>query len=148
MVSSNAQSVEQYLMELPADRAEDVRAVRKLLLSSLPTGLEETMNWGMISYEVPLAVFPKTYNKQPLMFAALAAQKHHYSIYLSSIYAIDEVRQKFETDYKATGKRFDVGKGCIRFRSLDDLPVEVVANAVASVSMEEFIQTYSSLRKN
>ncbi len=148
MVSSSAQSVEQYLAELPEARAEVVSAVRKLLLENLPSGLEETMNWGMISYEVPLSVVPNTYNKQPLMFAALAAQKHHYSIYLSSIYAIEEVRAKFEADYLASGKRYDVGKGCIRFRKLDDLPMDVVAKAVASVSMQEFIAAYEGLRKN
>ena len=146
MVSSNAKTVDEYIAELPEARADVVSAVRELLLANLPQGLEETMNWGMISYEVPFSVFPNTYNKQPLMFAALAAQKHHYSIYLSSIYAIEEIRAKFEADYLATGKRYDVGKGCIRFRKLEDLPLDVVAKAVASVSMEEFIDAYTALR--
>jgi len=146
MVSSNAKTVGEYIAELPEARADVVSAVRELLLANLPQGLEETMNWGMISYEVPFNVFPNTYNKQPLMFAALAAQKHHYSIYLSSIYAIEEIRAKFEADYLATGKRYDVGKGCIRFRKLEDLPLDVVAKAVASVSMEEFIDAYTALR--
>ena len=146
MVSSNAKTVDEYISDLPEARADVVSAVRELLLASLPQGLEETMNWGMISYEVPFSVFPNTYNKQPLMFAALAAQKHHYSIYLSSIYAIEEIRAKFEADYLATGKRYDVGKGCIRFRKLEDLPLDVVAKAVATVSMEEFIDAYTALR--
>ena len=146
MVSSNAKTVGEYLAELPGARADVVSAVRELLLANLPAGIEETMNWGMISYEVPLSVVPNTYNKQPLMFAALAAQKHHYSIYLSSIYAVEETRAKFEADYLASGKRYDVGKGCIRFRKLEDLPLDVVAKAVATVSMEEFIDAYTALR--
>ena len=80
------------------------------------------------------------------MFAALAAQKHHFSIYLSGIYSFEKLRQEFEADYLATGKRYDVGKGCIRFRKLEDLPLDVVAKAVASVSMEEFIDAYTALR--
>ena len=78
MVSSKAKTVDEYIAGLPEARADVVSAGRELLLANLPKGLEETMNWGMISYEVPLSVCPKTYNGKPLMFAALAAQKHHY----------------------------------------------------------------------
>ena len=125
-------------------------AVRKVVRANLPTGIVETMNWGMISYEVPLKKFPNTYNGQPLMFAALASQKNYMSLYLMGIYGDEARRARFEEAYRATGKRLDIGKACIRFKKLDDLPQEVVADAVGEVSLEEFIALHdqaSSLRK-
>ena len=106
------------------------------------------MNWGMISYEVPLSVCSKTYNGKPLMFAALAAQKHHYSVYLSGIYSFENLKQEFERDYLATGKRYDVGKGCIRFRKLEDLPLDVIAKAISAVDMETFVARYQEIHPN
>ena len=78
MVSSNAPTVTEYLADLTPERREVVSKVREVMLASLPLGIEENMNWGMISYEVTSSVCSKTYNGKPLMFAALAAQKHHY----------------------------------------------------------------------
>ena len=74
------------------------------------------------------------------MFAALASQKNHMAVYLSTIYSDDEKREKFETAYKATGKRFDVEKSCVRFRKLEDLPLDVIADAVSSTSIQNFIK--------
>ena len=107
---SNATTVEQYLGELPEERRRTIEAVRQNILENLPEGYEETMNWGMITYQVPVAICPDTYNKQPLMYAALAAQKNHMAVYLSGIYADDKRREEFEKAYKATGKRYNVGK--------------------------------------
>jgi hypothetical protein len=84
MVSSTATTPQQYLASLPEDRREVIAGVRKLLLDNLPAGIEENMNFGMLSYEIPFSTYPETYNKQPLMFAALAAQKHYFSRYWSS----------------------------------------------------------------
>jgi len=148
MVSSNAQTADEYIAGLPEGRAEVVSAVRELLLANLPLGIEENMNWGMISYEVPLSVCSKTYNGKPLMFAALAAQKHHYSVYLSGIYSFENLKQEFERDYLATGKRYDVGKGCIRFRKLEDLPLDVIAKAISAVDMETFVARYQEIHPN
>ena len=139
-MQSDAKTVEQYISELPAGRKEAIKQVRQTILENLPKGYEEAMNWGMISYEVPLATYPDTYNKKPLMYAALASQKNHMAVYLSGIYINEKVRQNFETAYKATGKRFDVGKSCVRFRKLDDLPLELIGEAIASVSVEEFVK--------
>ena len=80
MVSSTAATPVEYLSSLPEDRREVMVAVRNLLLDNLPEGIEESMNFGMHCYEIPLAAYPITYNKQPLMFAALAAQKHYFSL--------------------------------------------------------------------
>ena len=93
----------------------------------------------MIAYEVPLATYSDTYNGLPLMYAALASQKNHMAVYLSGIYVDDDARAKFETDYRATGKRFDVGKSCVRFRRLDDLPLPVIAEAIRFLPADEYV---------
>lgn len=146
MVSSAASSVSDYLAELDPARRSEVEKVRNLVLSELPPGLEETMGFGMIVYQVPKAVVPVTYNGQPLMFGAIAAQKNYISLYLMSIYAWDSVREKFETDWLASGKKLNVGKSCIRFNSFNDLPVEVVKEAVGAISMEKFVERYFEVR--
>ncbi|MEK9987541.1 MAG: DUF1801 domain-containing protein, partial [Aquiluna sp.] len=92
MVSSSASSVESYLAELAPERSEDVAKLRELFLKHLPPGLEEAMNWGMISYQVPFSKVENTYNNQPLLYAAIASQKQYISLYLMSIYAFDEAR--------------------------------------------------------
>mgnify|MGYP001544763823 FL=1 len=136
---SEATTVEEYLAELAADRREAIEAVREVILENLPDGYVESMNWGMIAYEVPLEVYPDTYNKQPLAFAALASQKNHMAVYLTGIYISDEAREEFEAAYRATGKRFDVGKSCVRFRKLDDLPLDLIGETVASLPVDRLI---------
>ncbi len=138
-MQSDATTVAQYLAELPADRRAAIEAVRQTILANLPVGYEEAMNWGMITYQVPLNRYPNTYNGQPLTYAALASQKHHMAVYLTGIYADDEARQAFEGAYRATGKRYDVGKSCVRFRKLDDLPLALIGQSVAMVGVDEFI---------
>src|SRR5210317_807589 len=106
-MQSDAKTVEQYISELPPERKQAIQKVRQTILDNLPEGFEEAMNWGMISYEIPLATYPDTYNKKPLMYAALASQKNHMAVYLSGIYINEKARQDFETAYKATGKQFN-----------------------------------------
>jgi uncharacterized protein YdhG (YjbR/CyaY superfamily) len=142
---SEATSVEQYLSELPQDRRAAIEAVRRTILENLPEGYGEAMNWGMIAYQVPLEVYPDTYNEQPLMYAALASQKNHMAVYLTGIYMDEEARQEFETAYRATGKRFDVGKSCVRFRKLDDLPLPLIGESIARIGVEEFVERVREL---
>ena len=111
-----------------------------MILENLPDGYVESMNWGMIAYEVPLETYPDTYNKQPLMFAALASQKNHMAVYLAGIYTSDDARDEFEKAYRATGKRFDVGKSCVRFRKLEDLPLDLIGETIALVPVDRFIE--------
>jgi uncharacterized protein YdhG (YjbR/CyaY superfamily) len=144
-MKSEAQTVEQYLSELPPERRQAIEKVRQTILENLPEGYEEAMNWGMITYQVPLAIYPDTYNKQPLMYAALANQKNHMAVYLTGIYMDDELNQDFEEKYRATGKRYDVGKSCVRFKKLDDLPLELIGESIRAVKMEEFIQRTKGL---
>ena len=136
---SDASTVGEYLSELPDDRRAAIEEVRKTILANLPDGYEEVMNWGMITYQVPLETYPDTYNGQPLMYAALASQKNHMAVYLTGIYMSDESRESFEAAYKATGKRFDVGKSCVRFKKLDDLPLPLIGETIASFAVDEFI---------
>jgi len=104
------------------------------------------MNWGMITYQVPLSVYPDTYNKKPLMYAALASQKSHMAVYLIGIYMDDQLRHDFETNYLATGKKYDVGKSCVRFRKLDDLPLQLIGEAISAFSVDDFVNRWMQLR--
>lgn len=144
---SDAKTVQEYLAGLPEERRHAIETVRETILKQLPEGYREVMNWGMIAYEVPLAAYPDTYNGQPLMYAALASQKNHMAVYLSGIYADDEAREAFEKAYRATGKRYDVGKSCVRFRRLDDLPLEVIGDAIAMLPLDDFVQSYEAGRE-
>ena len=104
----------------------------------------------MLAYQVPLERYPDTYNGQPLLYAALASQKNHMAVYLMGIYGSDTLREKFESAYRATGKRMDIGKSCVRFRRLDDLPLDVVGDAIAAVSLDDLLAMHdhaASLRK-
>lgn len=147
---SDATTVTEYLASLPEDRRRAMKAVRTVIRANLPKGLVEAMNWGMIVYEVPLKTCPETYNGQPLAYAALASQKHYMSVYVMGIYGSEDLRADFEQSYRASGKRMDVGKACVRFRTLDDLPLDVVANAIRALTIDEFVAMHdqsTSLRK-
>jgi hypothetical protein len=146
-VRSKASTVEGYLAGLPSDRRQAIGTVRKLILENLPKGYVESVNWGMLSYEVPLSVYPDTYNGQPLGYAALASQKNHMAIYLCNVYAIPALRTQVEAGFKAAGKKLDMGKSCIRFRALEDLPLDVIAKAVAATPMKAFVAFVKSVAR-
>ena len=146
-MQSKANSVEQYLNELPEDRKESLSIVREAIVKNLPTGYVEVMNWRMITYEVPLETFPDTYNGKPLMYVALASQKNHMSVYLMGCYMSPEIRKKFENAYKQSGKKFDAGKSCIRFKKEEDLPLELIGKTIGSMRVEQFIEHYLFNRK-
>ena len=144
---SDAVTVDEYLDELPEDRTEALQAVRQVILANLPDGYAEAMNWGMISYEIPLERYPATYNNKPLAYAALASQKNYMSLYLMSVYGDSETEAWFHDRYLASGKRLDMGKSCVRFRSLDDLPLDLVGEVVARTPVEDFISRYEAARR-
>lgn len=144
MVSSSATTVEQYLDELPADRRDDVEAIRALVLDNLPDGYAEVMRWGMITYEVPLETFPNTYNGKPLMFAALAAQKRHLSLYLTNVAFVPGGEEAFRRRYLATGKKLDMGRSCVRFKHADDLATDVIAASIRDMPLDEFVEQYEA----
>lgn len=146
MVQSKAATVDQYLEELDEDRRSVISAVRAVILERLPKGYVESMNWGMISYEVPLSVCPDTYNGKPLMYCALAAQKRHNAVYLMNIYADTELERKLRRGYERAGLKLDMGKCCVRFRKLSEVELGIIGDIVAATSMEHFITHYAATR--
>ena len=140
MARSTATTVEDYLDELDDDAAAVVAEVRDTILANLPEGYVESMRWGMITYEVPMELSGPTYNDQPLMYAALAKQARHYALYLTG------AGDSFREAYRATGKRLDMGKSCVRFKRLDDLPLDVVGDEIARLDVEEFLGIVDSPR--
>ena len=147
-MQSKAPTIQEYLNSLPEDRREQITQVRNIIVENLPEGYEEVMNWGMITYEVPLSICPDTYNKKPLMYAALASQKHHMAVYLSGVYSNDKLREQFEEEYRATGKKMDMGKSCVRFRKIDNLPLDLIGKAIGYFSVDEFVEIYHKGRKS
>lgn len=134
---SAAPTVTAYLAALSPERRDILSEVRRIILANLPKGYVEVMNWGMITYEVPLAINPKTYNGKPLMYAALASQKNHMAIYLCSIYCMPGALAAFKASWKVT--KLDMGVACVRFRKLADLDLEAIARVIESTPMSEFI---------
>ncbi len=147
MARSDATTVDEYLAELPDDRRAAIAAVRDVILTNLPEGYEEVMRWGMITYEIPLARYPDTYNGQPLQYAALASQARYMSVYLNGIYADDGEATWFTDAYRASGKKLDMGKSCVRFKRLDDLPLDLVGEAIARTPVERYLEQYEAARR-
>ena len=144
-MQSRAETVEEYLAELPESRRTAIERVRDTILENLPEGYEEGMLWGMAGYYVPLGRYPDTYNGQPLTMAALANQKNYMALYLMGVYA--ERDSWFREEYRKRGKRLDMGKSCVRFRSLDDLPLDLVGGVIAATPVDEFLSLYEVSRR-
>jgi hypothetical protein len=142
MVRSEATTPEQYLAELPEGRRELVETIRRTILDHLPDGYEETMTFGMLGYVVPLEVFPDTYNGEPLGSVALADQKQYVAVYLMGIYADEAERRWFVDAWKATGRKLDMGKSCVRFEKLDDVALDVLGEAVARIPPDQVIAAH------
>jgi uncharacterized protein YdhG (YjbR/CyaY superfamily) len=139
-------TVDEYLAALPDDRREALTAVREAILANLAPGFEEAMQYGMPSYRIPLERYPETYNGQPLTIASVASQKRHMALYLNCVYSDDTEATRFRDAWTATGKRLDMGKSCVRFRKLDDVPLDVVAGTIARTSVDGFIAAYERAR--
>jgi Domain of unknown function (DU1801) len=146
MVISKADTVEGYLAELTPERREAIEAVRGVIRANLPEGYDEGMEFGMISYHVPLERFPDTYNGRPLTYVALASQKSYMSLYLMGAYGDAEQDSWFRRAYRASGKKLDMGKSCVRFKRLEDLPLDVIGQAVARTGVDAYIEMYLRAR--
>jgi Domain of unknown function (DU1801) len=146
MVKSAATNVDQYLAELPEERRGVMTAVRKLIRKNLPKGYSESMEWGMICYGIPLEEYPDTYNGQPLAYIALAAQKNSLSLYMMGVYGSAAKDAELRAAFEAAGKKLDMGKSCIRFKSLDDLELNAIAKAIASTPPKKYIELYEAAR--
>jgi hypothetical protein len=146
MVTSKAATPETYLAELPPERAGFVSRLRDLVNGNLPGGYVERMSWGMISWEVPLDLYPETYNGQPLVYAGLAAQKNHTALYLNCVYASAARTERLRAAWAATGRKLDMGKSCLRFKRPEDVAEDVLADTIRSIPLEMFIADYEAGR--
>jgi uncharacterized protein YdhG (YjbR/CyaY superfamily) len=147
MVMSKTTTVAGYLAELPADRRKTISAVRAVVRKHLPKGYKESIGYGMICYTVPLSTYPDTYNGQALCYAALAAQKNYCALYLMNVYGDTPTAKAFRDGFKKAGKKLDMGKSCVRFKTADDLALDVIGNTIASTPMTAFIAMSEKAKK-
>jgi hypothetical protein len=145
---SKATTIKAYLASVPADRRAAIQAVREVIVANLGKGYEEGMQYGMIGYFVPHTLYPPGYHcdpKQPLPFAALASQKNHMAIYLMCLYGDADQAKWLRAEWAKTGKKLDMGKSCIRFKKLDEVPLELIGRAIARVPAKDYIAHYESM---
>jgi hypothetical protein len=158
-MQSQATTVQKYLSELPADRRAAMQAVREVILANLDkSGYEEGMQYGMIGYYVPHRVFPEGYHcdpKQGLPFAGLASQKNYMSVYMMGLYCGCVEGQEenglvrwFHEAWAKSGKKLDMGKACIRFKKLEDLPLDVIGEAIRRVPAKTYVDVYVKARQS
>lgn len=153
-MQSKAATVTEYLASLPADRRSAIETVRKTILKNLDKKYQEAMQYGMICYSVPHSVYPAGYHcdpRQPLPFAAIASQKNYMSVYLMSPesgcvgdMSCENNARWFREAWAKTGKKLDMGKSCIRFKSIDDLALDVIGEAIKRVPVKRFIEGYEA----
>ena len=146
MASSAAKTPSAYLKELPADRRAEIATVRDVVLAHLPKGFVEEMGFGMINFVVPLSRYPETYNKQPLMYAALAAQKNFNALYLMGIWDDPATEAKLVKAFKDAGHKLDKGKSCIRFQSAKAMPLTAIGEIIGRMDAEAWIVRYEATR--
>ena len=148
---TNVKTPEKYLASLPPDRRKTLQKVREIIKKNLPAGFEEGMQYGMVSYFIPLSAYPNGYlndKKTPLPYIALASQKHHMAIYHMGIYGSLDGEKWIKDEYEKAGKKLDMGKSCIRFKKLEDLPLDIIGQAAAIVNPDQYINLYEQSRKS
>lgn len=146
MATRAAATVTEYLADLPADRRQVAEQVRGVIVDHLPAGYTETMAFGMITWAIPLATYPDTYNGQPLAYASLAAQKNHFALHLNSVYMDPALEQQLREGFAAAGLKLDMGKSCLRFRRLEDVPLDLIGRIIAATPPARHIETYEAAR--
>lgn len=149
-MQSAAKTVSAYLKELPAERRKVIEAVRAVILKNLPKGYEEIMQYGMISYVVPLSMYPAGYGEKkdvPLPYISLGAQKNYFVLHLLNLYMNPEADEWFRQAYVAAGKKLDMGKGCVRFKKLEDLPLAVIGKVAKLFPAKKWAAHYAATRK-
>src|SRR5688572_22459681 len=146
MARSSAATPDEYIASLPDDRREAVATIRDVVNRNLPRGYTEGMAYGMIGWWVPLDTFPDTYNGQPLGLAALASQKNYISLYLNTVYGNPAEEARFKERYAEAGKELNMGKSCVRFRRLEDVPLEVIGETIARADLDRTLAHYADAR--
>lgn len=144
-MQSKAQTVSEYIASLPDDRAEIIAVVRNEILTNIPKGFKETMQYGMISYVVPHELFPGGYHTNPkdaLPFISLASQKNHIALYHMAIYK-GSLHDWFLGEWKKfSDKKLDMGKSCIRFKKPEDVPVKLIGKLSKKMTPKQWISSY------
>ena len=144
---SKTPSVTEFIDRLPTARRREVKRIRSLIRKHLPAGYEEVISKNMIVYQVPLTRFGETHNKRPLWYVALASEKSYLSLHLMSVYGDQAQAQRLKEGFHAAGKKLDMGKACIHFQSADDLPLDIVGAAIASMPVDRWIALARSARR-
>ncbi len=147
-----ATSPEDYMSQIPDDRKEPMKKLRQVILNNLPKGVEETMSYGMLGYVIPHSVYPDGYHctpELPLPFMNFASQKNFIAVYSMVLYAKKDLMDWFISEYSKQCKyKLDMGKSCIRFKRMDDIPFDLIGQLTAKVSAEDWIKLYEDLYKN
>lgn len=146
VVSSDAKTPEEYLAALPEDRREMVSAIRDAINASLGEGFVEGMSYGMISWWVPLERFGDTYNGEPLGLVGLASQKQYVALYLNSVYADAGTEAWFRERYAQSGRKLNMGKSCVRFRRMDEVPLDIIGETIARADIDSFTAFFVEAR--
>ena len=144
-----ASTVAEYLAALPTDRGEALNKVRRGINRALPPGYEEGIQWGMISWFVPLSTYPAGYGgnkKVALPLISLASMKNYMALHLVCFYGQPELREWFLAQYAKSGKKLDMGKGCLRFRATEDLAMDVIEKALAKLPVAKYVAGYQAMR--
>jgi hypothetical protein len=148
-MQSKAATVAAYLASVPAERRAELSVVRRVIKKSLPKGYAETMQYGMISYVVPLKRYPAGYLGKkgvPLPYVCLAAQKNHLALYLLNLYSDPKTVRWFKSAWAKSKKKLDMGKSCLRFRTADELALDVIAETIAKTPVKAFVERYERVR--
>ncbi len=138
-----ANSIENYISQLSDDRKIAISTLRKIIVDNLPKGYKETVEYGAISFIVPLEKF-SVINNQPLAYISIASQKNYMALYLN---CYEPIPEWFIKEYKASGKTLNIGKSCIRFKKLENLPLDIIPKVVTLHSVDELIELYKKSRK-
>lgn len=146
MLDNKPNPLSAYLAELDPGRRRVIGAARRLINRHLPRGYQEVMAWGMLMWQIPLARYAHAHNRQALAPVALAAQKDHNALYLMCAYADSPAERALRAAYEKAGKKLDLGKCCLRFRSLDELVPEAIAPLLEATTVESFIALYEASR--
>lgn len=146
-----ANSPEEYISQLPKDRIPYFKKLRETILNNIPKGFEEQMSYGMVGYVVPKSLYPNGYHcntSLPLPFANIASQKNYIALYHSGIYANKDLYNWFVSEYPIHCKhKLDMGKSCIRFKKLEAIPFDLIAQLMQKMTVESWVNLYEKTIK-
>jgi len=147
MTAGARTTVRNLLASLPPERRREMERVRSVIRRRLPRGYEEAVVKGMLVFQVPLTRYPDTYNGHPLWYVALASEKSYLSLHLMSVYADAAEAERLREGFRAAGKKLDMGKACVRFKTADDLALDVVGDIVAAMPLDRWVAVADAARR-